>query len=273
MAETSTVAEKTDTMISLRPRYARLAVDEGIELAERNYHYKHLDWRVPIRDCALICLDVWNYHYSVDTLERVEDITRNRIAPLVAACREHGLQVIHGPASPVVEKSPNWIKLLNLSERQPEWPNSPQWPPPEFRRRTGDYAQFARPVEWHHEYCFNYHPFNLRDFHETVRPEGDEAVILNGEELHRLCAQRGILHLFYVGFNTNACMIYRDYGIKDMIARGYHGILLRDCTTGMELADTVADLTCTRGMIATLEQFGAYSMESGELIEALKQKA
>jgi nicotinamidase-related amidase len=262
--------EPTNKIMHVRPRYVRLGVDEGQELAERNYHHAWLDWDVQLDRCALVLVDVWNWHYSVDTLERVDAISRNQIASLLAACRENGMQVIHAPAWPVATRQPNWVNMLEGVEPRTQYPDSPQWPPADFRAKRGEYAQFARPSEAHHEYN-NYHTQNLRDFHEACRPLPTEPVILNGEELHRLCAERGIVHLFYVGFNTNACIIYRDYGIKDMIERGYHGILVRDATTGMETAETHDTMACTEGIIATLEQFGAYTVATDELIESMSQ--
>ena len=254
--------------LRLRPRYYRLYTDPGVELAEANYRHAELDWQLPLREAALICLDCWNDHFSRDTLERIETISRDVIAPLLAACREHGLQVIHAPAWPVAQKHPNWLRLMEDRQPQPPWPDSPDWPPAPFREKTGEFAQFARPVEPQEEQRIRMRS-EQRDFHPAVRPVGDEAVIHHGEELHRLCAQRGILHLFYVGFNTNACIVERDYGIRDMMGRGYHGILVRDATTGMETHETLPDMTCTRGQIASLEQFGAYTIAATELVEAL----
>ncbi|MDP7250869.1 MAG: isochorismatase family protein, partial [Planctomycetota bacterium] len=92
------------------------------------------------------------------------------------------------------------------------------------------------------------------------------------EELHRLCAQRGILHLFYVGFYTNACIVLRDYGVYQMVRRGYHAILIRDCTTGMELHETQDDLICTRGEIASVEQFEVYTVTSNQMIDSLVEQ-
>jgi nicotinamidase-related amidase len=257
--------------LHIRPRYARLDVDEGQDLTEDNFHYTHLDWDIPLDKAAVITLDCWAWHYSRQCRERIDQITRERIGPLLAACREHGLQIIHAPAGPVTQKSKGWVNLLEGVEPRDPWPGSPDWPPAEFRRATGDYARYARPSERHDE-LRDTHRETKRWYHPSAEPIDGEAVILNGEELHRLCHQRGILHLFYVGFNTNACMIYRDYSIKEMIARGYHGILLRDATTGMELADTVDDMICTRGQIASLEQFGAYTLETEELINALRNQ-
>ena len=256
--------------MEIRPRYYRLFTDGEVELAEENYRYRELDWTVPLSQCALISLDVWNHHFSRETLERIEEITVNRIAPLVDACREAGLQVIHAPAGPVAQKHPNWVKLIPDEEKpQPIWPDSPVWPPAEFRKKDDAYAQYARPHE-PQEARRIAHREQLRDFHPAVRPVGDEAVILNGEELHRLCAKRGILFLFYVGFNTNACIVMRDYGTLAMNARGYDVILVRDCTTGMETHETLADMTCTRGQIATLEEFGIYTVTGEQLRDSLE---
>ena len=38
---------------------------------------------------------------------------------------------------------------------------------------------------------------------------------------------------------------------------------------GMEVADTVKDLTCTKGTIATIEQFLGYTVTAKQLIDAL----
>ena len=258
-----------DKTIRVRPRYCRLCTDPGVEEAEENYRYVALDWQMPLSDAALISLDVWDYHFSRDTLERIEDITVNRIAPLVRVCRREGLQVIHAPAPPLAQKSPNWVRLVE--DPPPPSPNhAPEWPPEEFRKKTGRYAAYARPHEPQLEERVE-HRRTKRDFHPAVRPEGDEAVILSGEELHLLCKSRGVVNLFYVGFNTNACIVMRDYGTYAMMGRGYNVILVRDCTTGMETHETKADLVCTRGAIAGLEQFSAYTVTSEELTKALEE--
>ncbi|MBI3946224.1 MAG: isochorismatase family protein [Armatimonadetes bacterium] len=260
-------------VMRIQPRYLRLYTDPGVELAEENYRHATLDWKMPLREAALISIDVWNYHYSRDTLERIEEITREKIAPFLAACRAHGLQVIHTPAGPVAQKHPNFIRMRPEEARpQVPWPDSPRWPPADFAWKSGAYAQYARPHEPWDEARVK-HRTTQRDFHELARPVGNEPVILDGEDLHRYCAERGILHLFFIGFNTNACIIGRDYGVRAMGGRGYHIILVRDATTGMETAETVKDLTCTKGTIATFEQFTGYTVTTAELIQALRDSA
>jgi nicotinamidase-related amidase len=263
-------SENKEKVMHIRPRYVRLHTDPGVELAEANYHYRELDWDIPLSETALVCVDCWAWHYSRETLERTEAIMKDKVAPLLAACREHGMLVIHAPASPVVERQPNWVRLMPSERRpQPPWPDSPDWPPADFKSKTGPYAPFAKPAEPQDEYI-QWHAYHKRDLHPLARPVGDEPVILNGEELHRLCAQRRILRLFFIGFNTNACIMMRDSGPPAMVSRGYDVILVRDCTTGMETADTLPDLTCTRGTIADIEQFLGYTVTSDQLISALR---
>ena len=269
MTEHDDQASGGERAIRLRPRYYRLFAEQGVEAAEASYRYAELEWPVPLDEAALVCLDVWNYHFSRDTLERIDDITVNRIAPLVEACRRGGLQIVHAPADPVAQRHPNHVHLIPSDEEpQATWPGAPTWPPKAFREKQGSYAQYARPFE-PDSVQRDRHRLEMRDFHPAVRPADGEAVILTGEELHRLCAQRGILVLIYVGFNTNACIVMRDYGTLAMHRRGYEVILVRDCTTGMETHETLADMACTRGQIATLEQFGIYTVASGQLIGAL----
>lgn len=255
--------------LHIRPRYVRLDVDPGQELTERNFHYRELDWHIPIEQAAIVCVDCWAWHYSRQCMERIDLITRQRIAPLLEAARRNGLKIVHGPASPVAEKSPGWLNLLKDVKKQPPYPDSPNWPPPDCVEKTGQFASLARPPEAH-DALRDDHRRTLRWYHECAVPLPGEPVIQNGEELHRWCALQRVLHLFYVGFNTNACIVMRDYGILAMMARQYHGILVRDATTGMEVADTVEQMICTRGQIASLEQFGAYTVTTDQLLSTLK---
>jgi nicotinamidase-related amidase len=258
-----------ESRLHIRPQYFRLYVDPGVEPAERNYRYRELDWRIPLAQAALVCVDVWNWHFSSDTLSRMEDITVNRIVPLAEACRRKGVRLIHAPATPVADKHPNWLRLIPEDEKPRKvWERSPRWPPPDFLEKKGQYASHARPHE-PQEAERTRHREEDRDFHPALRPKNDEAVIRSGEELHRFCADQGILFLFYAGFCTNVCMVRRDYGICAMQSRGYEVILVRDCTTGMETHETHQEMVCTSGQIATLQQLGVCTVTSEHFVKAL----
>lgn len=261
------------THIHIHPRYIRMFTDPGVEMRETNYRYRKLDWRLPLSETALVCFDVWSrpITFAQDTCDRNERIVRRRLVPLLAAARRAGMTVIHAPAYPLAQRHPNWVgrTCSRPPGAVPPPAPAPDWPPCDFRKKRGVYAQYARPPEPQAERQ-GYECEHQRDFHPAVKPVGDEPVIHDGRELHGLCAQRGILHLIYAGFYANACLITRNYAPWPMVyGYGYHAILVRDCTTGMENHATHKGLICTRGIIATLEQFDVYTVSSGELRKAL----
>ncbi len=261
--------------LHIRPRYYRWYVNPGQEWVEKNLGYAFLDWKVPRRQAALVLVDVWDRHYIKDPAVRAEKIIQEKIRPLLAAWRRGGLEVIHAPAPPQAISQPGWIgrgakpdpaaKPVPADNAAADV--SATWPPLEFRRKTGPYREFARPEE-------PMEPERLKrvkglSIHPGVWPLPGEAVVATGDELHRYCRQKGILFLFYVGFNTNACILLRDYGTIEMSNRGYEVILVRDCTTGMESFETTDQLWQTRAAIQFLEMFGKYSITSDELIQGM----
>ncbi|MBN2582839.1 MAG: isochorismatase family protein, partial [Planctomycetes bacterium] len=240
----------TDRTIHIRPRYYRRMTDPGVEMLEANGRYAHLDWTVPLGELALVCIDVWDRDIHADMRAEDERVTRERIVPVVEACRKAGVTVVHAPAWPTAQGSGNWLNLVGDEQERKVFADSPDWPPSEFRRRTGPWARYARPAEPRAAECDLIN--NPPGFDELVRPVGDEPVIATGEELHRLCAARGWVHLVYVGFHMPGCVTNRTYGPVKMMARGYSCILLRDCTNGMESHETFADKLCMRGAITFL---------------------
>ena len=249
--------------LSIKPRYYRWHVDPGVEWREKNTGYATLDWKIPLAQTALVLVDVWQRHYIKETEDRAEVIINDKFIPLLAASRKAGLTIIHAPGSVAAKKHPNWVNLLSAKEITPKRDN---WPPAEFLNLSGPYESYRRPVEPKEAERQALPPLT---FHPKVVPVGQEPVVAYGEELHRYCKKHGILFLIYAGFNTNACILDKDYGTLKMSYRGYKAILLRDCTTGMESKDSQATLAQTNGAILLLEMFGQYSLVSEELIAGL----
>ncbi len=246
-------------------RYHRWHVDPGVDWLESNTGYNHLDWEIPLSQVAFVLLDVWDRHYLTDTHDRAEQIIQEKLRPLVAACRHAGVKVVHAPSPPQAEGHPNWLKLEGWDT--PAWPDEEGWPPAEFRQRKGEFERYTLPVE----------PRDAereairarKGLHPDVQPIEDEPVVATGEELHMWCKREGVMTLVYAGFNTNACILHRDYGTLDMSRRGYDIVIVRDCTTGMESSETHEGLWQTRGAVLLLEMFGKYSATSDELIAGL----
>ena len=217
----------------------------GTEIEEAEVRRNNLRWELPVERVALVCVDVWSEHYVATHLVRTTEITLEKIVPLQAAFREAGALVVHGPSPDCARKYGEWL------EEEVEGPASAEadWPPAAFRRKESEFAGFARP-----------HLEKTEEFDRIIRdrsivpdaaPREDDRVIINGEALHRLLERRGVLYLFYVGFAANMCVPFRNYGMRAMKSRGYEIILVEDCTTAIEVAETAADWGLSRAGKAT----------------------
>ena len=217
---------------------------------EANFQYGCQTLQIPASQAALVLVDVWDIHPIASHLDRTNAITRTKIAPTLDAARTAGVTVVHAPSPSVARKYPQWTRYADDADLRPSSAQA-DWPPPEFRRREGSAAQFARPIEpmvaaWTER-------LEARRIVPEVEPRPNDFVVATGDQLHRLLKDRGILHLFYAGFATNICIPFRDYGMRAMRRRGYNLILLRDCTTAVETHDTVEDLLITRLAIRDFE--------------------
>lgn len=256
----------SDEKLHVKPRFHNWIVDEDEEWLELNTGQAKLNWNIPVSQCALVLLDVWQRHYLKEPEERAEKIINEKYVPLLKKCREYGMEVIHCPSPQVAKTHPNWVKLMSNAEMKPAPDN---WPPKEFRNLSGQFTAFRRPSTPKEAERDSLTPLT---FHPKVVPVNNEAVIGYGEELHRYCKQKGILFLFFAGFNTNACMITRDYGALQMNYRGYQVSVIRDCTTGMESRESQAGLLQTNGALLFFEMFGQYTVSSDEIIYGFSRK-
>ncbi len=250
--------------LTFQPRYHRWHVDPGVEWTETNTQYATLHWTVPISQTAIVLVDVWDHHYLRDTEARTEVVISEKLLPLLAACRSTGMPIIHAPSAPQAMQHPNWRKR---SDGHSTTTVRQDWPPTEFLNKRGPYQAFARPREPREAELVKLRA--ERQLHPLVQPLEGEAVVATGDELHHYCREQEILFLFYVGFNTNACVLVNDYGTLAMSQRGYEVIIVRDCTTGMESAETQPALSQTSGAILFLEMFGRYSTTSEEIVRGL----
>ena len=265
----------TTKTIHVQPRYYRWYVDAGEKWVESNTGYARLNWNIPREQVALVLVDIWDRHYIEDPENRAETIIQQNIRPLLQASRHAGIEIIHAPSPREARLYKAWMRPSHTKEAPAQTAaaaraaDSP-WPPREFRRKTGPYEKYARPFEP----MASVRAQRLKGMriHPDVEPVGSEVVVASGEELHQYCKEKGILFLVYLGFNTNACILTRDYGTLAMGKRGYEIILLRDCTTGMESCETTDKLLQTRGAIQFLEMFGKYSITSQEFIAGLPDR-
>lgn len=250
----------------LTVRYSRELSDPNLPCHEEHFVHGEMSWTLPTDQVGLVLVDCWDSHPVETHLERGGQIAKDHILPVAQACRKAGIAVIHAPSPQQARLYPQWTKYAEAPELHGNSGPSSDWPPQDLRRRSGEYASFARPPEPRRE-----HVTEIRDnrrIMDFLGPEPDDFVVATGAQLHRLCHHQGIVHLFYAGFAANICVQRRDYGVWAMLDRGYNIALLRDCTTAIEHSETWDGMWLTKCSILDME-LRAASVTSDELLNAL----
>lgn len=235
--------------------------------AESEFHHRTLSLTCPVDEIALVMVDVWSDHYVKTHLDRGRDITLNRIIPVADAFRSVGATVIHAPSPACARRYDGWTEFAGDDEVHGRPPAAKdEWPPDDFRSKTGEYEKWARPKD-PPDQKFDDIIENRSIIPEAAPKEGDH-VVLTGAQLHRLLKHRKILHLFYAGFAANMCVPFRDYGMRAMRDRGYDIVLIRDCTTAIEVDRTYDEKLLTLAAVTDTEISVGSTIASEKLIEA-----
>lgn len=224
------------------------------------------------QEMALVLVDCWDRHYLKSYLERTDQIIREKIVPVVDACHDAGITVVHAPSPAQAKRYPQWLQYASDEDlfTPPPPSHQPDWPPQQFRSRSGDYQQFAKPPGAVVQ-AWRVVEADQRRIVQELEPRDDEFVVASGRQLHRLCRHRKIMHLIYVGFATNMCVVGRDYGMRAMQQRGYNVILLRDCTTGIEAHDTIDTMALTQAAIREVEMLLGFTSTSDSLTDSARE--
>ena len=179
--------------------------------------------------------------------------------PVLERARQTGLTIVHAPSPPIAEH------FDQLKQHAPPLPVAESdWPPAPFRRRQGAYAAFRGP----RAQPPGIPPIGALGMSPHIDVQDGEHVVATGDQLHDLLRANRLLHLVYVGFATNWCILNRDYGMRAMAQRGYNMILLRDATMGVEFPDTLAAEMATEMAIREVEQQLGFSAAKDDFLAA-----
>ena len=234
---------------------------------ERHISFYETVFPLPAQETAFVLVDCRTTHHNQGWLERATTVLRETIVPALAAAREVPLTIIHAPVGAVAAKYP---QCVTYPEERPV-PAEPEWPPRQFRERAGPYAVFAKKEELHRDELLASYIPDCR-IHPLVEPRDDEFVVTDGPTMRRLLAERGVLHLIYVGFAVNWCVQFKDYGMREQARYGYNCLLLRDCTNAFESADTLDEELNMRIAVREIELMVGWTATQKDFIEACRQR-
>lgn len=237
---------------------------------------------IPVQQSALIMIDLWDTENKrVQKNPLIDQIVQTKIVPLLQAARANNMVVIHAPHRPIgwngISQMKQPVDLRSATDTaRLELPQSikkqnirkSQWPPVEFIFRVGEYGEYSRYSNP------NYVPYTqIKGIHKAVLPvqRDKEYIESNLNNVNLILKKHNVLHLFYVGFATNQCIVNRPIGIRNMSRLGYNAIILRDATVGSEFKDTWKTLEVTKAAILDIEINNGFSTESEELVRELKK--
>jgi nicotinamidase-related amidase len=247
---------------------------------EEGFHYETLE--KPISQVGLVSVHCWNLGeeggpYPIepgsrhpgevaDWVPRAHDIIAHKIKPVLTAAREAGIRVFHLGQ---YVYAPRYEQYLRISaDPGLQDPHSAvvvegcvrPWTVEEHM--LNQYGpDFPGPVWKTHADQF--------DIAEAARPEGDEPVVLTGFQLNGLCRREDIDTLIYIGFMADLCLMNIPAAMREMFTRfGYRCIVLRDCTTAYEYADTYEAQCMNRAAVRLMETDLGSSSTAEEFIHA-----
>ena len=103
---------------------------------------------MPIGQSAVVLIDVWECHYLQDTSARSEQFIPAKDTPIIDGLLTARATVDSCPAPNAAKHYSDWHpKPHQTAETATETNQSTQWPPLDSRRKSGLYADFAKPKE------------------------------------------------------------------------------------------------------------------------------
>jgi nicotinamidase-related amidase len=204
-----------------------------------------------------------------DWVPRAHHIIADKIKPVLEAAREAKVAVFHLAQNSYAHRYPQYLKIAS----------DPKLQSPEKKSRYKICIEPRTVKEmWETEYGTHFpgpvwktHTEKF-DIAKSLRPLPNEAVFLNGWQLNGLCRRTKIDTLFYVGFMADLCLVNIPGAIREMSHKfKYRCVVLRDCTTAYEFAETVDGGWMTFAAIRLIESGMGYSATSDDFISACQK--
>ncbi|ULL14753.1 isochorismatase family protein [Paenibacillus sp. H1-7] len=250
-------------------------------------------------EIGIALVDLWNFGWEdgpvADPLDwelstergvshalRKKEIIIKQIAPAIHELRELGIQIFHCNHTTFLMDYPQWISSTTEEERKNatgpkmigetvQGGEISSFPDLEWRKTwMARHADDVFNLSWSTQQAEAYTQIKIP---KEVEPKGTDMLIFSKGQFHRILRNKGIKVIFYMGFETDECVIHSEYGIINMQSYGYMTNIVRNCTTTYESAETMERLWRTRVSIEQIEKRWGYSISSNDLLNSIKRGA
>ncbi|MCC6443269.1 MAG: hypothetical protein IT210_07410 [Armatimonadetes bacterium] len=183
------------------------------------------------------------WYRAVEYIPRSYEICRSVLPPLLSAVRASGLKLFHVVGGgDYYEGYAGYRRAVELAGPEPEsgFPQAESDPALQNLYRLK--AECSFPGK-HNQPDISWGAPGVV-FPLEARPEGEEGIAENGQQLFALCRETGINHLIYAGFAINWCLLLSPGGMADMQKRGVMCSAFRQAVTAVENRETARRELC-----------------------------
>jgi nicotinamidase-related amidase len=228
---------------------------------------QQLEWSA--RETAVIVCDMWDDHYCLSAVGRLEAMIPRMNAALAAA-RRLGVHVIHAPSGTM-----DFYAAYPQRKRMQAIPYAK--PPVEIAkwRHLDPKDEAALPIADDEEPCDDLTPrARIRMYsreHPSIRIEESDGISDDGQEIFNYLTANGVENVILMGVHANMCVLGRPFGIRQQVRLGKRVALVRDLTDAMYDPRDEPYVSHARGtelVIEHIERWWAPSILSEELIRA-----
>lgn len=224
-----------------------LTARRRVETSEGSGRFKLVNETIhwdPKKTAIIVC-DMWDHHTCKGAESRVGEMApwMNHV---LNAARRKGVFIVHSPSDRVeFYKDMPQRRLAKEAAfvRAPvefKWNNlNPQWEAPWPREVVRVGCGCEKPCPGWESGLWrggNNRPWTRQI--QTIQIGPEDAITDSGQELYNLFQLRGIESVIIMGVHTNACVLGRPFGIRQMVYLGKNVVLCRDLTDSFYIPAT-----------------------------------
>jgi hypothetical protein len=222
--------------------YQQFDADPQLDVPAEGYGgWKKAVLEFDLRHTAVVVMHAWDcgtpaefpgWHRCVEYIPRANAICRTVFPKLLGGIRAAGVPLFHVVGGgQCYQHLPGYQRAKKLAGPTPK-PRETIAADPTLQRLQqfrSDHVFVGK-----HNQADVARGFARIDFLPEARPQGDEGVAENGEQLFALCKEAGVNHLVYAGFAINWCLLLSPGGMHEMSGRAILCSAFRDATTAVE---------------------------------------
>lgn len=235
----SCFASFSQSIIAQDEASLRVSLQSRIPSAERGVapgtlviHQEIQHWTP--KETAIIVCDMWEQHWCKGAAARTAEMALH-MNEVLSIARKKGITIVHAPSDTVA----SWYQAHPARKR------AQAFLAPEIEQRLGR-GIVPLPTETNAVWPLDQSdggcdcvpncpspsgpPYPWKHQIETLAIDDEDLISESGVEIGSYFEEKGIKNVILMGMHTNMCIIWRSFGLRNMVRLGKNVVLMRDMT-------------------------------------------